>query len=119
MKPISLTMATPATTPQRQRERLKEAAHKLEAVFIGQLFQAMRASVPRAEGAGGSTGEDMFTAMLDERLANEVSLKLQHGMGEALYRQISRRLPEDQKAAPAALPRDVDPNGTTRRIRVP
>ncbi|MGH7741976.1 MAG: rod-binding protein [Candidatus Eiseniibacteriota bacterium] len=42
----------------------------------------------------------MFASMLDEKLADAASERMDHGISEALYRQLSRRLPETP-AAPA------------------
>jgi Rod binding domain-containing protein len=74
------------------RGRLRKAAHQLEGIFLGHLFQAMRESVPQSE-ADASGGQAMFTAMLDDQLAARAADQLHRGLGEALYRQLSRRLP--------------------------
>jgi Rod binding domain-containing protein len=73
------------------RVRLRELSHALEGVFLAQMFQAMRAAVPQGE-AETAPGQDIFTALLDERLAALAAERLRGGMGEALYRQLSRRL---------------------------
>jgi len=65
---------------------------EFEAVFLRQVFQAMR----ETEMDGGllrhSPGEEMFTSLLDDRLASEAARRSQRGIGEALYRQLSRKL---------------------------
>lgn len=72
--------------------RLRRACHEMEAVFLRQLFEVMRES----EGESGlleeSSAQDSFTALLDDHLAGEAAQKMNRGLGEALYRQISRRL---------------------------
>lgn len=83
------------------RAQLLQMSKQLQAVFINQLFQAMRESVPDESPAGESSGREMFTSMLDEKLADAASQRMDHGISEALYRQLSRRLP-DTSAAPAA-----------------
>ncbi|HYC33284.1 MAG TPA: rod-binding protein [Gemmatimonadales bacterium] len=75
------------------RSRLRQAAHQLEGVFMAQLFQAMRATVPDSGDAGG--GQAMFTSMLDDELAARAADRMHRGLGEALYRQLSRRLPAE------------------------
>jgi Rod binding domain-containing protein len=79
-----------------QRAKLRKAAHQLEGVFLAQLFQAMRATVPQAEGET-SEGQAMFTSMLDDEFASRAADQLHRGLGEALYRQLSRRLSETQE----------------------
>ena len=75
-----------------QRAKLRKAAHQLEGVFLGHLFQAMRESVPQGETDGGM-GQEMFTSILDDELASRAADQLHRGLGEALYRQLSRHLP--------------------------
>ncbi len=72
--------------------KLRKAAHQLEGVFLSHLFQAMRESVPQNEDAG--PGQEMFTSMLDDELASRAADQLHRGLGEALYRQLSRHLPQ-------------------------
>ncbi len=78
--------------PTDSRVQLKRLADELESVFLNQLFQAMRQSVPDGGLGESSPGEEMFTAMLDEQLAQEAAFKWERGLGEELYRQLSRRL---------------------------
>lgn len=87
-----ISAAGPSTNPH---EGLRRAAHQLEAVFLHQLFQAMRATVPNGGVVEQSEGERMFTAMLDERFSDLAAGRLSRGLGEALYRQLSRHLPPE------------------------
>jgi Rod binding domain-containing protein len=87
------------------RARLRELSHALEGVFLAQMFQAMRATVPASE-SGTAPGQDLFTALLDERLAELAAERLRGGMGDALYRQLSRRLDA------SGTPEPGDPHGT-------
>jgi flagellar protein FlgJ len=73
-------------------DELRQAAQQLEAVFLNQLFAAMRASVPDGGLVPRTEGETMFTAMLDERMAQATAERLHRGLGEALYRQLSSRV---------------------------
>lgn len=81
-------LGTPAS---ESRQELRRLAHQLESVFLNQLFQAMRASVPRDEG-GASAGGEMFQAMLDQRVAEVATERMHSPLGEALVRQLARRL---------------------------
>lgn len=84
-----------ARGPEAPRERLRQATHDFEALFLAQLFREMRASVPSglAEDPGGA--QEMFTAMLDDAVAVEAARRSTRGLGEALYRQLSARLDHD------------------------
>ena len=94
--------AARADTPGDRK--LRDAARQLEGVFVQELFKAMRATVPQGEGiVSGGSGEEMFTAMLDQHLATTAPNRWEGGIGDALYRQLrGPRLPAT--AAPTALP---------------
>jgi flagellar protein FlgJ len=86
-----------AATPRPDaRAQLRRMAHELEGVFLNQLFQAMRASVPRNGNVEAAPGRELFTSLLDERLASQAAERMQGGIGEALYRQMARRLPPEE-----------------------
>ncbi len=95
-------VGTAAADPHAQ---LRALARSLEGVFLAQMFQAMRAAVPEGE-APAAPGQDLFTALLDERLADLAAQRLRGGMGDALYRQLSRRLD------PAGTTEPGHPHGT-------
>lgn len=82
--PLSTDMARPAGAHgadplggRRDRaadERaLKASAQQLEALFVQQLFQAMRANVPTDGLVERGPGEDLFNSMLDQRIADRVA----------------------------------------------
>ena len=74
------------------RAQVRRLAHQLEGVFLDQLFQAMRASVPQGGAIDAAPGQEMFTQMFDERVAAEAANHMSRGLGEALYRQLAARL---------------------------
>ncbi|HEY4321503.1 MAG TPA: rod-binding protein [Gemmatimonadales bacterium] len=93
---------TPAQT------KLMQAAHDLEAVFYGQLLQAMRATVPEGGIFQQSTGEKMFTSMLDDEVSKMASNQTDRGLATALYHQLARQLPATTPAV-TAVTAPVDP----------
>lgn len=93
--PIGRAMAKSGQTP---REKLKQASHDLEGLFVNELFKAMRATLPEEGGILGSApGQDLFQGMMDEKVATLYAGKSDHGIGDALYRQLSRRLHDGQQ----------------------
>jgi flagellar protein FlgJ len=104
--PIGGTTPTPLTPEARaasDEARLKKSAKQLEGVFVEQLFKAMRDTVPQDEGAvGAGTGEDMFTGLMDQKLAAETPTQWAHGLADAAYRQLRKALPQDAAATGAA-----------------
>ena len=85
-------MGPAGVPPPDDRARLRQAAHALEGVFLNQLFQAMRESLRETAGAGSPPGEEMFTSLFDQAVADAAAQKMDHGIGELLYRQLARRL---------------------------
>ncbi|HEU4629164.1 MAG TPA: rod-binding protein [Gemmatimonadaceae bacterium] len=82
--------SSPVPPPsQSDAERLRRTARDLEGVFVEQLFKAMRETVPQGEGVvDGGSGEAMFTGLLDQRLSAEAPSQWQHGLADALFRQL-------------------------------
>jgi Rod binding domain-containing protein len=93
MRPLDARAPTAGHPPADPRVRLREATATLEGVFLQQLFQAMRATIPEGGGAPRSEGEKMFTSMLDEQLSQLTAARSTRGIGEAIYRQLSSHLP--------------------------
>jgi len=94
MKPISGIAGAGTATETRDHDRLKAAMRQLEAVFVQQLFKAMRETVPD-EGASGG-GEEIFTGMLDEKLAESVPAAWSgSGLESAMMRQFRSALPTE------------------------
>jgi flagellar protein FlgJ len=83
-------IGAPAETPDRDA-RLRRAAQQMEGVFYAQLLRAMRETVPQ-EGARGGTGEEIFTGLLDEKVAETAAARAERGVGAALYRQLRARI---------------------------
>ncbi len=84
-----------ASAPVQQddpRARLRKASQDLESVFINELFKAMRQTVPDDGILSQDPGQDLFTGMLDERIAQSYAGQGRTGIGDALYHQLSRRL---------------------------
>jgi flagellar protein FlgJ len=83
----------------RTRAQVRALAQQLEGVFLAQLFQAMRQSVPQDGAIDAAPGQPMFTQMFDERMADEAARHETHGLVDALVRQLAARLPADSREA--------------------
>lgn len=73
---------------------LKKSAESMEGLFVQQLFQAMRASVPTDGLLERGAGEDMFASMLDQNIAESVAQQ-DHGPGDlstSLFESLRERL---------------------------
>ncbi|MEO7510183.1 MAG: rod-binding protein [Gemmatimonadaceae bacterium] len=84
-----------------QEERLRKVVGQLQGVFVEQLFKAMRETVPDDGITNGGPGEEMFTGMLDQHVASQTPAQWQHGLGDALFRQLRPALEPPSGATPA------------------
>jgi flagellar protein FlgJ len=78
----------PANLSPGEDARLRRAAAQMEGVFFNQMLQALRETVPRDGVLDGGAGEEMFTSLMDEKIAESASAKQEHGLGAVLYRQL-------------------------------
>jgi flagellar protein FlgJ len=53
--------------------RLAKACADFEAIFVQQLFKTMRASVPESKLLDGGRAEELYTSMLDQRVAEQMA----------------------------------------------
>jgi len=71
--------------------KLKKACQDFEAVFIGQIWKQMRASVPK-EGMLHSKEEEGYLSMFDQELSVKMSRSGGIGLSDMLYANLSERL---------------------------
>lgn len=84
----------PAVPLAGDREaRLRETAQQLEGVFVAQLYQAMRETIPDDGLMSGGSGEEMFTGLMDQQMATQTPAQWGgHGLTDALVRQLRGQL---------------------------
>ncbi len=75
-------------TADKQPQKLKQACAEFESLFLNYLLKSMRASVPEGGLIDQSEESKMFKAMLDEKLADEISASGGLGLGQVLYQQL-------------------------------
>lgn len=77
---------------QGAEARLKAATRLLEGTFYQEMFKAMRNTVPTGGAIASSPGEEMFTGLMDQHVADTAAMQSERGLGRALYRQFARSL---------------------------
>ncbi len=94
------------TPADPQEKKLRKAAADLQGMFVQQLFKTMRDSVPKDSGiVDQSQGEELFTGLMDERLAADTGTRWHRGLGDAIYRALRSKAGLDEApAAPASEP---------------
>jgi flagellar protein FlgJ len=105
------------TVRNSPQEGMKQASKQFEVLFMQMMLKSMRDATP-AEGLFDSQQEKMFTSMLDQQLAQNLSGR-GLGLADAMYAQLSRSLktdnslatPEGAKPAPPGMSQAVDAPG--------
>jgi flagellar protein FlgJ len=98
-------------TQDADRARLQSAVRQLQGVFVEQMLKAMRETVPDEGVVNGGAGEDIFTSMLDAKMASLVPESWQrNSLESALFRQLRIAAPPATEASPVS--RTPDSNGS-------
>jgi flagellar protein FlgJ len=98
----------PAAPANPAAQRLKKACQDFEAIFLRQLLQKMRDTVPKDGLLGNSQAEDIFRSMLDGAVADEAAKSGSLGLGATLYNQLSKVALKEPNGAPPPL-KPADP----------
>ncbi len=69
-------------------QQLRKACVDMESLFIHQLLKEMRATIPKSGLFGKSHAQDIYTGMLDGRMAQEISQNRGLGLSAMLMRQL-------------------------------
>ena len=78
--------------PHGDAARLARTARELEGVFVQQLYKAMRETVPEGGIGSGGAGEDTFTSLMDQHIAEQTPGKWHHGLAGAIERVLTGRI---------------------------
>ncbi len=74
----------------REQMRLTKACAEFEALLVQKLFQTMRASIPKSGLIDGGSAEEIYTAMLDQKVAQDMSFQGGLGLSARMKEQIVR-----------------------------
>lgn len=80
----------PHNTPEIPSDKnIKKAAKDFEAYFVSHLLKVMRESVPKSGLLSGGMGEDFYTSMMDEKIAEGIASQGGFGLSQLLDRRIN------------------------------
>jgi len=77
-----------AGVPLSKEEGLRKTARQLEGVFVEQLLKSMRSTVTHDGILDGGAGEELFTGMLDQHVAELMPAQWKHGLASAIAREL-------------------------------
>lgn len=106
ISPLSAGLQAPVA-PEKASERsaedekkLKKACADFEAIFISLMFRTMRQTVPTSGYFKAMPGKDVYTMMLDQKLAEELAHRGEGlGIKKILYDQLNKPIHTDQENA--------------------
>ena len=75
-----------------EQKKLLEACKDFEAILLNKLLSSMRESIPEGGLFEKSYGEKIYQSMLDEEMTKEWAHGKGTGIGELLYKQLSRSI---------------------------
>ncbi len=76
----------------RDEKELKKACKDFEGIFLKMMYKQMKATVPQSDLLPSDSGKEIFDSMLDDKLMEEASSGTGVGLGDMLYKQMTRRL---------------------------
>ena len=77
---------------------MEKVARDFESVFVNKLFESMRKGVPKS-GLLDSSAMKMYQSMMDQEMAKLMSVGKGMGIGEMVYKDLSRldKVSEDEQ----------------------
>lgn len=77
---------------------MEKVARDFESVFVNKLFESMRKGVPKS-GLLDSSAMKMYQSMMDQEMAKLMSVGKGMGIGEMVYKDLSRldKVSEEEK----------------------
>lgn len=82
---------------EKDEKKLKKACSDLEAVFVNMMFKQMRNTVQKSGLFDGGAAEEMYEDMLFDKYAEEVSKGQGTGLGDVLYKQLSKSMKKESE----------------------
>ncbi len=94
--PLAVSRRSPAADSGKMpakgqsSDELKKVCRDFESIFVNQLMQQMRRTIPKEGLLGGGKAEEIYTTMQDAEMAKNISQQRGIGLADVLYRQLSR-----------------------------
>ncbi len=79
-----------------EERKLRKACADFEAIFIRLMFRTMRQTVPTSGYFKAMPGKDIYTMMMDQKLAEELAHRGEGlGIKKMLYQQLNKPMPRE------------------------
>ncbi len=95
-QPVSPALKTNSTLAS-EKKRLYQVAREMESLFLYQMLQAMRQTIPKSESPGGFSqsgglGKDIYTQMFDQELADRMAGTSAGNLADMIYGNMEKVL---------------------------
>lgn len=87
--------ALEAAIEEKDEKKLKKACGDLESIFVNMMFKQMRNTVQKSDMFDGGYAEEMYEDMLFDKYAEDISKNKGMGLGDMLYRQLSKSMKKE------------------------
>jgi len=89
------TTLSKGPTLEGEKERLRKAAKDIESLFLYQMLQSMRKTIPESSlskggGLSGDLGKDVYTQMFDQELASKMAGTNDRSLADLLYESMEK-----------------------------
>ncbi len=92
--------------------KMRKACREFESYFLSYMFKAMRRTVPESGFLSGGDAEKMFQDMYADAISQEAAKGSGIGIGDMLYRDLSRDVP--RAAGTEVMEGKYDPRSVLR-----
>jgi flagellar protein FlgJ len=79
-----------AAMKAEDKKELEAVCQEFEGIILNMMFRQMKATVPKSELFPGNTAREVYESMLDDSLMEEAAKNGGIGLGETLFKQLSR-----------------------------
>ncbi len=77
-------------------KKLEKACADFEAIFISYMFKNMRSTIPES-GLNNFPGKDLYNAMIDQKVAEDLAERGGIGIKDSLIRQLNGNFSHDSE----------------------
>ncbi|GAE87250.1 rod-binding protein [Acetivibrio straminisolvens] len=74
----------------KDEKELKKACKEFEGILLEIVYKQMKATVPKSDFIPADPGREIFEDMLDEELVKESNGRINLGLADSLYKQLSK-----------------------------
>jgi len=82
---------------EKDEKKLREVCSGLEAIFINMMFTQMRNTVQKSGLMDSGSAQEMYEDMLYEKHSEEISKGKGIGIGDMLYKQLSKNMKKESE----------------------